>query len=314
MNKNNLVPWVEKYRPNNFESIILSKDNKLIFENIINKGTFPNLLFYGPPGTGKTTTIINLIDKYQNKYNNNNSNKNNSNKSLILHLNASDDRGIEIIRNNISNFVISKNLFCEGLKFIILDEVDYMTKTAQLALKILLQNYYENIRFCLICNYISKIESSLQNEFVKIRFNCIPYNDLYKFINSIVKLENVNISEKKIQSIAKFFNNDIRSMINYLQINYNNKIFMIKDDTYEKLYNINLNETFDKFKKKIYKMENLYDISTKNILKEYIIYTINKSYINYNNSKINDIELFFHEIECNKKTLIGYIYYLLRSN
>ena len=98
---NSSIPWVEKYRPNNFESIILDNNNKLIFENILNTGIFPNLLFYGPPGTGKTTTIINLINKYQYIYNDN---KNNTNKSLILHLNASDDRGIEIIRNNISNF------------------------------------------------------------------------------------------------------------------------------------------------------------------------------------------------------------------
>ena len=303
------IPWVEKYRPNTFESIILNDNNKLIFKNILKTGIFPNLLFYGPPGTGKTTTIINLINKYQNTYNNN---KNNTNKSLILHLNASDDRGIEIIRNNISNFVSSENLFCKGLKFIILDEVDYMTKTAQLALKILLQNYYNNIRFCLICNYISKIEPSLQNEFVKIRFNSIPDKDLHNFIGKIMQSERINISSKKIISISKFFNNDIRSMINYLQVNYNNKILMIKDDIYIKLYNINMTDTINKFINKILRIEKSYDISVKNILKDYLIFVINNKYIDYTRENIHNIELFFHENESSKKNMISYVYYLLR--
>ena len=85
------------------------------------RNEFPNLLFYGPPGTGKTTTIINLIDKYQEKYHQ-------KRKGLKIHLNASDDRGIDIIRNQINNFVNTKILFGNGMKFIILDEVDYMTK------------------------------------------------------------------------------------------------------------------------------------------------------------------------------------------
>ena len=97
-------PWVEKYRPNKFEDIVLTPINKKILENIIEFNYFPNLLFYGPPGTGKTTTIINLIDKYQKTFNQ-------KKKGLIIHLNASDDRGIDIIRNQIYQFVNTKTLF-----------------------------------------------------------------------------------------------------------------------------------------------------------------------------------------------------------
>ena len=96
--------WVEKYRPKNIDDIVLDHLNKQILKNIIETSYFPNLLFYGPPGTGKTTTIINLINSYQNKFGV-------KNKDLIIHLNASDERGIDIIRNQINFFVNSKPLF-----------------------------------------------------------------------------------------------------------------------------------------------------------------------------------------------------------
>ena len=131
MDKN--IPWIEKYRPTTFQDIVLDPINRKIFSNILNKQYFPNLLFYGPPGTGKTTTIINLINEYQTKYEKKTSEN-------IIHLNASDERGIDIIRNQIQLFVKSKNFFNKGMKFVILDEVDYMTKNAQQALKYLIQS------------------------------------------------------------------------------------------------------------------------------------------------------------------------------
>ena len=124
MNEN--IPWTEKYRPSNFDNIVLDPYNKTLFMNMIENKYFPNLLLYGPPGTGKTTTIINLINEYQ---------RIKKNKSLVIHLNASDERGIDIIRNQIYQFVKTKNLFETGYKFVVLDEVDYMTKNAQQALK-----------------------------------------------------------------------------------------------------------------------------------------------------------------------------------
>ena len=115
------IPWVEKYRPSNFQDIVLDPLNRELFQNCLDTNYFPNLLFYGPPGTGKTTTIINLINEYQSKYNR-------RSKCSVIHLNASDERGIDIIRNQIYQFVKAYNLFETGLKFVILDEVDYMTK------------------------------------------------------------------------------------------------------------------------------------------------------------------------------------------
>ena len=121
------TPWVEKYRPTNFDDIVLDEINRTILENIINKGYFPNLLFYGPPGTGKTTTIINLVKEFQSKYKSiagavaDASNVSNDGLGNVIHLNASDERGVDVIRSQISAFVNTKSLFGGGnkLKFII---------------------------------------------------------------------------------------------------------------------------------------------------------------------------------------------------
>ena len=169
-------------------------------------------IILGPPGTGKTTTIINLINAYQTKLNG-------VNKELIIHLNASDERGVDIIRNQINCFVNSKPLFNAGMKFVVLDEVDYMTKSAQQALRYLLQNYSNDVRFCLICNYISKIDEGLQNEFIRLRFNQLPSKDVINFLTSISVKEKLNISPKMIENIQQMYKSDIRSMINFMQSN-----------------------------------------------------------------------------------------------
>jgi DNA polymerase III delta prime subunit len=216
------IPWVEKYRPTNFDDIVLDDINKKFLINIINNNHIPNLLLYGPPGTGKTTTIINLINKY---YYNLNIKK----KGLFIHLNASDDRGIDIIRNQINQFVNTKSLFIKNIiKFVILDEVDYMTKNAQQALRYLIQQYSTNVRFCLICNYISRIDTSLQNEFIKLRFSQLPQEKIFIYLKNIIEKEKININNEQIKSIQIVFNSDIRSMINYLQSNHNNNGINLK--------------------------------------------------------------------------------------
>ena len=204
-------PWVEKYRPDCFDKIVLDDVKRTIFYNVISRRSyFPNLLFFGPPGTGKTTTIINMINKYNSD----------TSAPLIIHLNASDERGIDVIRSNISQFVSANTLFKTGTKFIILDEIDCMTRTAQMALKYLIEHSsLSHVRFCLICNYISKIDASLVENFMVFRFNAQPHDKVYSFIHNILQKEGANVSENNINDVISCYKSDMRSMINFIQLN-----------------------------------------------------------------------------------------------
>ena len=293
-------PWVEKYRPTRFEDIVLDPLNRKLLKNIVTQNKFPNLLFYGPPGTGKTTTIINLINKYQEKYDQ-------KNKGLKIHLNASDDRGIDVIRNQINQFVNTKTLFGNGLKFVILDEVDYMTKNAQQALRYLIQQYNKNIRFVLICNYISKIDSALQNEFIRLRFCQLPKKDTYNFLNTIIKKEGLNITTKQINIIQKKFKSDIRSMINYIQSNHTNLNF--NTDILSKKF---LEKTLKNIKKNnnsndILNICNTNNIEIKDFINELLLYIINEKTDLLNQQFINSIQIIVHSEKVNDLYLLNYL-------
>jgi len=301
---NNSTPWVEKYRPSNFNDIVLDDINKKLIESIIENNYFPNLLFYGPPGTGKTTTIINMINTYQEKYDQ-------KNKGLMIHLNASDERGIDIIRNQISGFVTSKSMFGDGIKFVILDEVDYMTKNAQLALRYLLNNFNDtvNVRFCLICNYISRIDEALQTEFVRMRFNMLPDSQIISFLEKINRAENLNASLEILTSIQRHFNSDIRSMINYMQSNQHtlDSCQVLTNDVWKNVLIMLKNKT--KPAEIVYKLNEIsiqYNIERKNIIKNFLNYVIqhHPEYITY--KFLDFFEYTTHIQECKPDHLLQY--------
>jgi replication factor C subunit 3/5 len=304
------IPWTEAYRPTEFDNIVLDPLNKQILKNIIESSYFPNVLFYGPPGTGKTTTIINLINSYQAKVGI-------KNKDLIIHLNASDERGIDIIRNQINFFVNSKPLFHTGMKFVILDEVDYMTKNAQQALKYLLQNYKGSVRFCLICNYISRIDEGLQNEFIRLRFNQLPKENIVKFLKNICISENLDLNDESLENIQKLFKFDLRSMINFIQSNQH----MVKTNT-PKMNFINIieckeweiimekiksNENLEDLTHYIHLISNKYNIDKKNIIKDFINYIICNKRIKITSEFLNFVENIMHSQNSNNNILINYL-------
>jgi replication factor C subunit 3/5 len=307
------IPWVEKYRPDNFQDIVLDPYNRQIFNNIIKYNYFPNLLFYGPPGTGKTTTIINLIKEYQIKHNRNN-------KGTIIHLNASDERGIDIIRNQIHQFVRSKNLFDNGLKFVILDEVDYMTKNAQQALKYLLQTSVFNVRFFLICNYISKIETSLQNEFICVRFNQLPKKEIFQFIKNIAEQENIQIPDDAIEAIQSNYNSDIRSIINCIQLHQNTKIEDWKDKIihakiFDKIYGMIICKETKKREiiQYIYQTSIQYNMNINHILQDYFHHIISKYPSIISSHFLHIVEMCIHNNNAKIDTLLNYFVSNMKS-
>jgi DNA polymerase III delta prime subunit len=308
---NNSTPWVEKYRPVNFDDIVLDEINKNILVSIVENNYFPNLLLYGPPGTGKTTTIINLINAYQERYNQ-------KNKGLMIHLNASDERGIDIIRNQINGFVTSKSMFGEGMKFVILDEVDYMTKNAQTALRYLLNNFNNtvNVRFCLICNYISRIDEALQTEFVRMRFNQLPHTKIISFLQKINASEKLDACDAVLASIQRHFNSDIRSMINYMQSNQHHihECQVITNDVWENILKILLTTTTTTNAKiksnliisKFNQISLIYNIDRKNMIKNFLNYII-RNYTQYINCNfLNFVEHITHIQECKTEYLLQY--------
>ena len=298
-------PWIEKYRPSQFQQIVLEPTNRTIFENILKKRKFPHMLFYGPPGVGKTTTANNLIKEYQTVF------YNHSNSETVIHLNASDERGIDLIRSQIHQFVETNNMFEDGLKFVVLDEVDYMTKNAQQALKNILQSYSNNVRFCLICNYICKIDESLKNEFICVRFNQLPTQEIYLFIKSILKQEELTLSDETIYAIQNIYRSDIRSMINFIQLHqYDTNIYdyLMVDSLFEELHNLILvnQKDLSPILNWVYEKSKRCNLDIKTIINQYFNYMIrvHKKYVQP--QFLNIAETILHNSDTNNEIFLNY--------
>lgn len=226
-----MLPWIEQYRPCELKDMVLDSETRLMFDNMLLTNTFPNMLFYGPPGTGKTTTILCLLKNYH---------------EYIIHLNASDDRGVDVIRSQLYSFIHTNGLFQNELKFIILDEVDSMTKQAQVSLLSLITN--TNVRFCLICNYISKLIAPLRDYLLLIPFYNTAQNTTY--INNIIELEGITLKDGVLEDITFNYYPDLRSVVNCLQAYQSFPYPLIRKDMLEQNC-INYNAKVKKYIKTI---------------------------------------------------------------
>nr|XP_054749314.1 replication factor C subunit 5-like [Lytechinus pictus] len=207
-NEHKNLPWVEKYRPNSLDDLISHTEIINTIQKFIKEDRLPHLLFYGPPGTGKTSTILAVAKQlYSTKEFN----------SMVLELNASDDRGIGIVRGSILNFASTRTIFKSGFKLVILDEADAMTNDAQNALRRVIEKFTENTRFCFICNYLSKIIPALQSRCTRFRFGPLDNQQIVPRLEYVVREENVDMTEDGKKALITLSKGDMRRVINILQ-------------------------------------------------------------------------------------------------
>ena len=207
--------WIEKYRPKHLKNIIGQNNIISTIKNIIkNNYSITNLLFYGMPGTGKTTTILSLCYELFGP---------NNFKNRVLELNASDERGIGVVRDSILRFSKTSlsspdpNYPSPPIKLIILDEADAMTYDAQSALRKIMEDYLETTRFCIICNYIEKIIKPIVSRCMF--FNFVPLDNklIIRHLKKIAEKEKLKLNDEDIENIYKSYNGDLRQAISSLQ-------------------------------------------------------------------------------------------------
>lgn len=202
------LPWVEKHRPKTLDDLIAHTDIINTIGRFIEQQNLPHLLFYGPPGTGKTSTILACAKQLYTP---------NEMNAMVLELNASDDRGINIVRGDILNFAEARPVFNKGFKLVILDEADAMTNDAQNALRRIMEKYTNITRFCIICNYLSKIIPALQSRCTRFRFAPLHASQIKPRLELIIQMESVKATPDGINALIDLSNGDMRRIINGLQ-------------------------------------------------------------------------------------------------
>ena len=246
------LPFVERFRPKTLDGIMSHGETIQILKKFIKKHNIPHLMFYGPPGTGKTSTIDAFVTELYGE---------NNVEYMTMNINASEERGIEIVRNKIKNFVSTHPIKVGDnspkYKFVILDEADAMTSDAQGMLKQVIEYYTDGARFCLICNCNKKINPAIQSRCTVFNFPPLDFDSVKKKIKMIEATFNLHITDDAIESIWKISNGDMRKVMHMLQvISINNKhIDSDKVTTFQK-YPTDLD------------MENMFNILLKGNLKE----------------------------------------------
>lgn len=208
-------PWVEKYRPKNLGEVSAQDHTVAVLKKTLGSSNLPHMLFYGPPGTGKTSTILALCKQLfgPELY-----------RSRVLELNASDERGISVVREKVKSFAklaVTTNhdpaYPAPPFKIIILDEADSMTQDAQSALRRIMETHSRITRFCLICNYVTRIIEPITSRCSKFRFKPLDVSSTEFRLKEICLKENVDCSEEALRTLIKTSDGDLRRAITYLQ-------------------------------------------------------------------------------------------------
>jgi len=212
--KNRPTPWVEKYRPSKVEDVAYQDEVVRVLKNTMQNEDLPNLLFYGPPGTGKTSTILAASKElFGDMW-----------RDRVLELNASDERGISVVRDKVKNFSQltasgrrPDGRRCPPFKIVILDEADSMTHHAQAALRRTMEKQSRTTRFCLICNYVSRIIEPITSRCAKFRFKPLKSDILETKLRIISEKESVDCDDAAMAALIQTSEGDMRKAITYLQ-------------------------------------------------------------------------------------------------
>lgn len=211
-------PWVEKYRPKTLSDVTAQDHTVNVLQRTLQASNLPHMLFYGPPGTGKTSTILALAKELYGPE---------MMKARVLELNASDERGISIVREKVKDFArmqlvnpppgYKDRYPVPPFKIIILDEADSMTQDAQSALRRTMETYSKITRFCLICNYVTRIIDPLASRCSKFRFKSLDQGNAKKRLEEIAEKEGVALEDGAVDALIKCSEGDLRKAITFLQ-------------------------------------------------------------------------------------------------
>ncbi|MDP2926160.1 MAG: replication factor C small subunit [Nanoarchaeota archaeon] len=205
--ENDSTIWTEKYRPKKFEEVVGQDDIIKNVQNLTKSFNIPHMMFAGPAGTGKSTLALIVVKNLFGVHW----------KENHLELNASDERGIDVVRQKVKDFARTKSLGNVPFKVIFLDEADALTKEAQQALRRTMENFTSTCRFIMSCNYSSKIIDPIQSRCVVFRFKLLEKKDIEKRIRLIIEKEKLQIDDKAIEALYEASEGDCRRVINLLQ-------------------------------------------------------------------------------------------------